>query len=61
MSTALEGLFEIEIYPTDHGLLAIEQASETVILLTADQLLAVIQQLHAYYDTRARWREPALE
>ena len=61
MSTALEGLFDIEIYPTDHGLLAIEQANDAVIFLSADQLLAVIQELRAYYDTRARWREATPE
>jgi hypothetical protein len=60
MSTTLEGLFEIEIYPTDHGLLAIEQATDA-IFLSADQLLAVIQELHMYYETRARWREATQE
>ena len=59
MTTALEGTFDIEIYPTDHGLLAIEQANETAIFLSADQLLAVIQELRRYYETRAQWREAA--
>jgi hypothetical protein len=54
-------MFEIEIYPTDHGLLAIEQANNAVIFLSADQLLAVIQELHTYYETRARWREATQE
>jgi hypothetical protein len=49
-------MFEIEIYTTDHGLLAIEQANNAVIFLSADQLLAVIQALLTYYETRSRWR-----
>ena len=57
MTTVLEGTFETEIYPTDDGLLAIEQAHDTVVVLSADQLLAVIEELRAYYDTRAQWRE----
>lgn len=61
MSTVLEGMFEIEIYPTDHGLLAIEQARDTVIFLSADQLLGVIEELRAHYETRARWREATPE
>lgn len=58
MTTTLEGMFAIEIYPTDDGLLAIEQANDTVILVSADQLHALIQELHKHYDTRSRWREP---
>jgi hypothetical protein len=57
MTTVLEGMFETAIYPTDDGLLAIEQANDTVVVLSADQLLAVIQELRAYYDTRTQWRE----
>ena len=59
MSTVLEGMFETEIYPTDDGLLAIAQRNDIVVLLSTDQLLAVIQELRAYYDTRAQWQETA--
>ena len=59
MSTVLEGMLDTEIYPTDDGLLAIEQANDTVVLLSVDQLLAVINELRAYYDTRAQWQEAA--
>jgi hypothetical protein len=57
MSTVPEGMFETEIYPTDDGLLAIEQANHIVILLSVDQVLAVISELRAYYDTRAQWQQ----
>ena len=52
-----EGMFETEIYPTDHGLLAVRQEN-VVLLLSADQVLTVIRELRAYYDTRAQWQEP---
>jgi uncharacterized protein HemX len=57
MSTLLEGMFDTEIYPTDDGLLAIEQANDIVVLLSVDQVLAVINELRAYYDTRAQWQQ----
>ena len=57
MSIVLEGMFETEIYSTDDGLLAIEQPNNTVVLLSAEQLLAVIQKLRAYYDARTQWQE----
>lgn len=58
MTTVLEGMFATEIYPTDDGLLAIEQARGIVVLLSPDQLLPVIDKLRAYYDTRRQWDEP---
>ena len=57
MDTSLEES-GLEIYPTDDGLLAIERANDVVLLLSSDQLLAVIEELRAYYDTRTQWHEP---
>jgi len=57
MSTVSEGMFETQIYPTDDGLLAIEQPSDVVVLLSPDQLFVVVQELRTYYDTRAQWQE----
>ena len=57
MSTAVEGLFATEIYPTDDGLLAIEQPNDIVVLLAADDIPAVMEALRAYYDARATWQE----
>jgi hypothetical protein len=58
MSAAVEGLFATEIYVTDDGFLAIEQANNVVVLLTADQIVPVMTKLRAYYDARAMWQEP---
>ena len=60
MNTSLEESVGLEIYPTDDGLLAIERANDVVLLLSSDQLLAVIEKLRSYYDTRTQWREPTL-
>jgi hypothetical protein len=55
------GLVETEIYTTDDGFVAIEQPNNTVVLLSVDQLLAVIRELQACYDDRSEWQEPARE
>jgi hypothetical protein len=47
-----------EIYSIDDGFVAIEQASDAVVVLAPDELLVVIRELQAYYDTRTRWQEP---
>jgi hypothetical protein len=61
MSTKIKGMVETEIYTTDDGFVAIEQPNDTVVLLSADQLLSVIRELQAYYDNRAEWQEPPRE
>jgi hypothetical protein len=57
MSTVAGGMFSTEIYVTDDGLLAIEQESDVVVLLSADDLPLVIEKLSTYYEGRASWRE----
>jgi hypothetical protein len=61
MSTKIRGMVETEIYTTDDGLVAIEQPNDTVVLLSADQLLLVIRELQSCYDNRAEWQEPTRE
>jgi hypothetical protein len=56
--TSIGGVFGTEIYATDDGFVAIEQTEDTVVLLVPDELLSVIRELQAYYDSRARWQEP---
>ena len=58
MRTKIGGVFATEVYAVDDGFLAIEQAFDTVVLLAPDELLAVIKELQAHYDNRARWQEP---
>jgi hypothetical protein len=52
------GVLATEIYAIEDGFVAIEQGEDTVVLLSPDELLVVIRQLQAFYDNRARWREP---
>jgi hypothetical protein len=58
MWTKIGGVLETEIYSIDDGLVAIEQAQDTVVLLAADELLMIIRELQAYYDARTLWQEP---
>jgi hypothetical protein len=51
-------VLETEIYAIDDGFVAIEQAQDTVVLLAPDELLLIIRELQAYYDTRVEWQEP---
>jgi hypothetical protein len=59
MSIAVGGVFATQIYATDDGLLAIEQANDIVVFLSPHEILPVIGELRAYYDTRATWQEAA--
>jgi hypothetical protein len=57
MSADLEGTIPPRIYTTPDGRVAIEQATQTVVLLSPDQILTVIKELHACYDYCAAWKE----
>jgi hypothetical protein len=37
----------------------IEQATGSAVVLSAEQIMAVIDQLHACYDYCATWKEPS--
>jgi hypothetical protein len=58
MWTKIGGVLETEIYSIDDGFVAIEQARDTVVVLAPDELLMIIRELQAYYDTRVRWQNP---
>jgi hypothetical protein len=58
MQNKIGGVLDTQIYSIDDGFVAIEQAQGTVVLLAADELLMIIRELQAYYDTRVRWQEP---
>ena len=58
MTKNLGGLFATKIYAVEEGFVAIEQESNTTVLLAPDELLMVIMELQAHYDKRARWQEP---
>ncbi len=60
MRRNIGGVFDTEIYAIDDGFLAIQQGLGTVVLLAPDELLLVIRELQAHYDSRARWQEPII-
>ncbi|HEX6999512.1 MAG TPA: hypothetical protein VF322_15335 [Gammaproteobacteria bacterium] len=61
MRARIGGLFDTQIYVIEDGFLAIEQAFDTVVLLTPDEMLMVIKTLQSWYDRRAQWQEPTRE
>lgn len=50
-----------KVYTTSDGRAVIEQSQSSVVLLSADQILAVIDELRACYDYCAAWKQPAHE
>ena len=49
------------VYTTENGLAVIEQSTGSVVLESAEQILSVIEQLHACYDYCAAWKESTQE
>lgn len=45
------------IYTTDDGRTVIEQSKDSVVVLSADQILMVIDELRTCYDYCASWKE----
>lgn len=50
-----------KVYTTKDGRAVIEQSANSVVLLSADQILTVIHDLRACYDYCAAWKEPTQE
>ncbi|MET0533977.1 MAG: hypothetical protein ABW171_07105 [Steroidobacter sp.] len=48
-----------KVYTTPEGRAVIEQSPDSVVVLSADQILTVIQQLRVCYDYCAVWKEKA--
>ncbi len=46
------------VYTTLDGRAVIEQAHGSIVLLSAQQIVEVIRELHACYDYCAAWKEP---
>jgi hypothetical protein len=55
MTTDLE---HPKIYTTADGQVVIEQSAGSRVLLSPEQILKVIRELHACYDYCAAWKEP---
>lgn len=55
----IKGMFDTEIYTREDGYVAIRQGDDAAVVLFApDDLLVVIRELQAFYDTREQWQEP---
>lgn len=50
-----------KVYTTSDGRAVIEQSQSSVALLSADQILTVIDELRACYDYCAAWKQPVQE
>ena len=60
MSANADGPLHTRVYTTETGRAVIEQGKSSVVL-TAEDILAVIKELHACYDYCASWKEPIQE
>ena len=58
MNTATLGRINTKVYTSTDGRAVIEQSEGASVALSAEQILTVIQQLHACYDYCAAWKEP---
>jgi hypothetical protein len=58
MSDKTDTQVPTKVYTTEEGFVAIEQSTSAVVLLSAEQILTVIKQLHVCYDYCAAWKSP---
>ena len=60
MGVEIHGPIHTKVYTTPDGRAVIEQSTSSVAL-SAEEILAVINELHACYDYCAAWKEPIQE
>lgn len=58
MNTETEDRLDTKVYTSTDGRAVIEQSEGASVVLSADQILTVIEQLHVCYDYCAAWKEP---
>jgi hypothetical protein len=58
MSATSEDTRDPKVYTTPDGRVVIEHSTESIVVLSGDQILRVISELHACYDYCAAWKEP---
>jgi hypothetical protein len=56
MSTHVDSPLATKVYTTRDGRAAIEQSKDAIVVLTPDQILAVIDELRVCYDYCAAWK-----
>jgi hypothetical protein len=59
MNVPIEHPLPTRVYTTTDGRAVIEQPQGSVVMLSAEQILTVIRELHVCYDYCAAWREPS--
>jgi hypothetical protein len=60
VSTNVDSGLQPKVYTTPDGHVAIEQSNQSVVI-SPEQILRVIRELHVCYDYCAAWKEPAGE
>jgi len=61
MRATIDEPIDTRVYTTSDGRAVIEQSQGSVVVLSADQILSVIDELRACYDYCAAWKQPAQE
>jgi hypothetical protein len=61
MSAPADSSIQTKVYMTEDGRAAIQQSNSATVVLSADQILAVIKELHVCYDYCAAWKQPPRE
>lgn len=56
-ATIAEESVRPRIYTRPDGCVVIEQSADSAVVVSADQILTVIKELHACYDYCAAWKE----
>jgi hypothetical protein len=59
MSATPDDSTQPKIYTTPDGRVVIEQSTDAMVVLPADQILRIIKELHTCYDYCAAWKESA--
>ena len=57
MSANIDAAVHTKVHTTADGRVIIEQSNNSIVLVSAEQILAVIKELNVCYDYCAAWKE----
>jgi hypothetical protein len=57
MNIDIDGSAQTNVYTTADGRVAIQQSKDSIVLLSADEIPAVIAKLRVCYDYCAAWKD----
>jgi hypothetical protein len=57
MSADIDAAVHTKVYTTADGRVTIEQPDNSIVLTSAEEILAVIKELNVCYDYCAAWKE----